>query len=319
MFEVFYLLDNQIKKEVASYEKLLELSKSKIKFWIDIVDATPDEISRLGDIFELHPVTIEDFADEGTRVKIEVFENYTFIVLYTLSMEDRLTKYEYDVLISENFIITKDTRKDSKILGKLKNDDKALYKILNKGPDFLLHMIMDKIIDAYFCIIEDLDVTVEKIEDELFEKGNKESLKKVIELKRDVSLFKRIVVSEREELLGLLRKESLFVADETKIYFRDNYDSIISIFDSLDSMRDSLIGIQDTYLSYTSNILNEIMKVLTIIATIMMPLTLISGIYGMNFEYMPELKWRYGYYITLTLMFIIGSVMLYYFRKKEWL
>ncbi|KYC53686.1 MAG: Magnesium transport protein CorA [Candidatus Methanofastidiosum methylothiophilum] len=319
MFEVFYLLDNQIKKEVASYEKLLELSKSKIKFWIDIVDATPDEISRLGDIFELHPVTIEDFADEGTRVKIEVFENYTFIVLYTLSMEDRLTKYEYDVLISENFIITKDTRKDSKILGKLKNDDKALYKILNKGPDFLLHMIMDKIIDAYFCIIEDLDVTVEKIEDELFEKGNKESLKKVIELKRDVSLFKRIVVSEREELLGLLRKESLFVADETKIYFRDNYDSIISIFDSLDSMRDSLIGIQDTYLSYTSNRLNEIMKVLTIIATIMMPLTLISGIYGMNFEYMPELKWRYGYYITLTLMFIIGSVMLYYFRKKEWL
>lgn len=319
MFEVFYLLDNQIKKEVASYEKLLELSKSKIKFWIDIVDATPDEISRLGDIFELHPVTIEDFADEGTRVKIEVFENYTFIVLYTLSMEDRLTKYEYDVLISENFIITKDTRKDSKILGKLKNDDKALYKILNKGPDFLLHMIMDKIIDAYFCIIEDLDVTVEKIEDELFEKGNKESLKKVIELKRDVSLFKRIVVSEREELLGLLRKESLFVADETKIYFRDNYDSIISIFDSLDSMRDSLIGIQDTYLSYTSNKLNEIMKVLTIIATIMMPLTLISGIYGMNFEYMPELKWRYGYYITLTLMFIIGSVMLYYFRKKEWL
>ena len=319
MFEVFYLLDNQIKKEVASYEKLLELSKSKIKFWIDIVDATPDEISRLGDIFELHPVTIEDFADEGTRVKIEVFENYTFIVLYTLSMEDRLNKYEYDVLISENFIITKDTRKDSKILGKLKNDDKALYKILNKGPDFLLHMIMDKIIDAYFCIIEDLDVTVEKIEDELFEKGNKESLKKVIELKRDVSLFKRIVVSEREELLGLLRKESLFVADETKIYFRDNYDSIISIFDSLDSMRDSLIGIQDTYLSYTSNRLNEIMKVLTIIATIMMPLTLISGIYGMNFEYMPELKWRYGYYITLTLMFIIGSVMLYYFRKKEWL
>ena len=119
--------------------------------------------------------------------------------------------------------------------------------------------------------------------------------------------------------MGLLRKESIFVSEKTKIYFRDNYDSIISIFDSLDSMKDSLIGIQDTYLSYTSNRLNEIMKVLTIIATIMMPLTLISGIYGMNFEFMPELKSPYGYYATLLLMLTIVLFMLYYFKKKEWM
>ncbi|HNZ87939.1 MAG TPA: magnesium/cobalt transporter CorA, partial [Methanofastidiosum sp.] len=194
-----------------------------------------------------------------------------------------------------------------------------LSKILGKGPDFLLHMVMDKVIDNYFKIIETLDVTIEKIEEELFETGSKECLLKVIDLKKDVSLFKRIVVSEREELLGLLRKESLFVTDETKIYFRDNYDSIISIFDSLDSMKDSLIGIQDTYLSYTSNRLNEIMKVLTIIATIMMPLTLISGIYGMNFDFMPELRSPFGYYAVLFLMLVIGLSMVYYFKKKGWM
>ncbi|NMC57988.1 MAG: magnesium/cobalt transporter CorA [Candidatus Methanofastidiosa archaeon] len=318
MYEIFYI-DKEIKREKASIERLYELIRLGFKLWIDLVDSTKDEISNLGDLFNLHPVTIQDLTDEGTRVKIEVFENYNFIVLYNLCTKERLTRYEYDVVIGENFVITKDTRDNINLLDKLKNDDKELSKILKKGPDFLLHIIMDKIIDAYFCIIEDLDVTVEKIEDELFESGSKDCIIKVIELKRDVSLFKRIVVSEREELLGLLRKESIFVSEKTKIYFRDNYDSIISIFDSLDSMKDSLIGIQDTYLSYTSNRLNEIMKVLTIIATIMMPLTLISGIYGMNFEFMPELKSPYGYYATLLLMLTIGLFMLYYFKKKEWM
>ncbi|HRZ19442.1 MAG TPA: magnesium/cobalt transporter CorA [Methanofastidiosum sp.] len=318
MYEVFYL-DEGIKREKASYERLLELSKLNFKLWIDLVDTTQDEIAKLGSIFDLHPVTVEDLADEGTRVKIEIFDNYNFIVLYNLCMEERLIRYEYDVVIGENFIITKDTSGDAKLFGKLRNDDKALSKILGKGPDFLLHMVMDKVIDNYFKIIETLDVTIEKIEEELFETGSKECLLKVIDLKKDVSLFKRIVVSEREELLGLLRKESLFVTDETKIYFRDNYDSIISIFDSLDSMKDSLIGIQDTYLSYTSNRLNEIMKVLTIIATIMMPLTLISGIYGMNFDFMPELRSPFGYYAVLFLMLVIGLSMVYYFKKKGWM
>ena len=318
MYEVFYL-NKEVKREKASFERLSELNKLGSTVWIDLVDATQEEISKLGDLFDLHPVTVEDLADEGTRVKIEVFDNYAFIVLYNLCIEERLTRYEYDFVMGENFVITKDCRADFKLLGKLKNDDKALSKILGKGPDFLLHMVMDKIIDNYFKIIENLDVTIEKAEDELFDTGSKECLIKVIELKKDVSLFKRIVVSEREELLGLLRKESLFVSDETKIYFRDNYDSIISIFDSLDSMKDSLIGIQDTYLSYTSNRLNEIMKVLTIIATIMMPLTLISGIYGMNFDFMPELRSPYGYYAVLSLMLIIGLSMVYYFKKKEWM
>jgi magnesium transporter len=167
--------------------------------------------------------------------------------------------------------------------------------------------------------LDRLDIIVEETEDQLFNSGEKECIMKVIELKRDVSLFKRVVVSVREELLGLLRKESMFVSEETKIYFRDNYDSIISIFDSLDSMRDSLIGIQDTYLSFTSNKLNEIMKVLTIIATIMMPLTLITGIYGMNFDFMPELRSPYGYYAVLLLMLTIGLSMVYYFRKRRWM
>ena len=318
MFEVFYLA-GEIQREIASPERLKELVEKGVRLWIDLVDSTNEEISFLGDIFDLHPVTIDDLSDEGTRVKIEVFDNYNFIVLYHLFMDTRINKYEYDVVIGNNFIITKDTRKEIKILEKIKNDKKALLKIMNKGPDFLLHVIMDRIIDSYFLILDRLDIILEETEDGLFNGGDKDCILKVIELKRDVSLFKRIVVSEREELLGLLRKESMFVSDETKIYFRDNYDSVISIFDSLDSMRDSLIGIQDTYLSFTSNKLNEVMKVLTIIATIMMPLTLITGIYGMNFEFMPELKSPYGYYSVLLLMLTIGLSMVYYFKRKNWM
>lgn len=168
MYEIFYI-DKEIKREKASIERLYELIRLGFKLWIDLVDSTKDEISNLGDLFNLHPVTIQDLTDEGTRVKIEVFENYNFIVLYNLCTKERLTRYEYDVVIGENFVITKDTRDNINLLDKLKNDDKELSKILKKGPDFLLHIIMDKIIDAYFCIIEDLDVTVEKIEDELFE------------------------------------------------------------------------------------------------------------------------------------------------------
>jgi len=318
MFEVFYL-EGEIQREIASPERLKELVEKGTRLWIDLIDSTNADISYLGDLFDLHPVTVEDLSDEGTRVKIEVFDNYNFIVLYNVFMDTRINKYEYDVVIGDNYIITKDMRKEIKILEKIKNDKKALLKILNKGPDFLLHIIMDRIIDSYFLILDRLDIIVEETEDELFNGGDKECIMKVITLKRDVSLFKRIVVSEREELLGLLRKESMFVSDETKIYFRDNYDSIISIFDSLDSMRDSLIGIQDTYLSYTSNKLNEIMKVLTIIATIMMPLTLITGIYGMNFEFMPELKSPYGYYSVLLVMLAIGLSMVYYFKRKLWM
>jgi len=318
MFEVFYLEDG-IKREIAAPERLKELITSGARLWVDLVDSTSEEISYIGNILDLHPVTVDDLNDEGTRVKIEVFENYNFIVLYNLFMDTRINKYEYDVVIGNNFIITKDARKEIRILEKIKKDEKALLKILEKGPDFLLHIIMDRVIDSYFSILDRLDIILEETEDGLFDGGDRECIMKVIELKRDVSLFKRIVVSEREELLGLLRKESMFVSDETKIYFRDNYDSIISIFDSLDSMRDSLIGIQDTYLSFTSNKLNEVMKVLTIIATIMMPLTLITGIYGMNFEFMPELKSPYGYYSILLLMLTIGLSMVYYFKRKGWM
>jgi len=318
MFEVFYL-DGEIKREVAPPERLKDLFGSGAKLWIDLVDSTKEEVKYLGEILDLHPVSIEDLSDEGTRVKIEFFDDYNFIVLYNICYDTKIKKYEYDIVMGKDYIITKDLGKEIKLLENIKRDQKDLFKILSKGPDFLLHIIMDRIIDSYFLILDKLDIITEETEDKLFDDGEKACMKKVIELKRDVSLFKRIVVSEREELLGLLRKESLFVSDESKIYLRDNYDSIISIFESLDSMRDSLIGIQDTYLSFTSNRLNEIMKVLTIIATIMMPLTLITGIYGMNFDIMPELRSPYGYYSVLLLMLAIGLSMVYYFRKKGWM
>ncbi|NYT14081.1 MAG: hypothetical protein GKC01_06185, partial [Candidatus Methanofastidiosa archaeon] len=170
MFEVFYL-EGEIQREIASPERLKELVEKGTRLWIDLVDSTDEEISYLGDLFELHPVTVEDLSDEGTRVKIEVFDNYNFIVLYNLFMDIRINKYEYDIVIGNNYIITKDLRKEIKILEKIKNDEKALMKILSKGPDFLLHIIMDRIIDSYFLILDRLDIIVEETEDKLFNEG----------------------------------------------------------------------------------------------------------------------------------------------------
>jgi magnesium transporter len=187
------------------------------------------------------------------------------------------------------------------------------------GIDFLLYALMDAIIDNYFIILEKVGDEIENIEELILEDPATEVMKRLYMLKRNVVLLRRTIWPIREVVGFLERTDSRLVKEETKIYFRDLYDHSIQVIENIESLRDLIAGMVDIYLSTISNRMNQVMKVLTIIATIFIPLTFIAGVYGMNFLNMPELEWKFGYPLVLFLMLMIGIFMLYLFKRKKWL
>ena len=187
------------------------------------------------------------------------------------------------------------------------------------GADYLAYSLIDAIVDNYFAILEGIGERIEGLEEELVSNPKKETLHRIHELKREMIFLRKAVWPLREVISTLQRGDSPLIKNTTAIYLRDVYDHTIQVIDAIETSREMLSGMLDIYLSSISNRMNEIMKFLTIIGTIFIPLTFIVGIYGMNFEFMPELNWRYGYFAIMTFMFAIGIIMLFYFKKKKWL
>jgi magnesium transporter len=181
-----------------------------------------------------------------------------------------------------------------------------------------VHAIIDSIVDNYFILLEKLEEKIEFLEDDLLKKPTPVMLQAIHELKRELILLRKSLWPLREAISALERSDSPLISESTGIYFKDIFDHVIAVIDSVETFRDMLSGMLDIYLSSVSNRLNQVMKVLTIIATIFMPLTFLAGVYGMNFQYMPELTWRWGYFGVLGIMLVIALSMLYYFRKKKW-
>jgi len=187
------------------------------------------------------------------------------------------------------------------------------------GADYLAYALLDAIIDSYFGILEEIGDRIEAVEDELIEQATPRTLVRINWLKREVALVRKAVGPMREVMMRLERGETGLITESTLVFLRDAYDHIVHLGDTIETYRDLLAGMLDTYLSTVSNRMNEIMKVLTIIATVFIPLTFVAGIYGMNFQYMPELQWRFGYPAVLVLMLAVGVWMLAYFRRRRWL
>jgi magnesium transporter len=192
-------------------------------------------------------------------------------------------------------------------------------KIRRSGADYLAYSLMDLVVDQYFLILEDLGETIENLEEELVAAPSPQTIHQIHRLKRDMIILRRSVWPLREVLSQLERRESPLIQEATAIYLKDVYDHVIQVIDTIETFREMLSGMLDVYLSSMSNRLNEIMKVLTIIATIFIPLTFIAGLYGMNFKHMPELEWRWGYFMVLGVMGLMCFGMLVYFKKKKWL
>jgi len=310
-------------KEVNNIEEAVSFRKNSSVTWLNVDGVhQPEIIEQVGKSFGVHPLVLEDIANTGQRPKMEDFEDYIFVVLRMLRFdeEENQTKTEQiSMVLGPDFVVSFQEREGDVfdiIRERLRGNKGRIRKM---GADYLAYSLIDAIVDNYFMVLEKLGEAIEEIEDKLVVNPRSETLQIIHDLKRETVFLRKSVWPLREVVSRLERSESPLISKSTFVYLRDVYDHTIQVMDSVDTFRDMLSGMLDIYLSSVSNRMNEVMKVLTVIATIFIPLTFIAGIYGMNFKVMPELEQPWGYPAVLMLMLTIAFVMLVYFRRKKWL
>jgi magnesium transporter len=314
---------NVEEKQISTIEECFHLKTTPTVTWINIDGLHEVEtIEKLGKKFELHPLLLEDVVSTGQRPKFEDFEKYAFVVLRMLSYSEEMQTVESEqvsIVLGPNFVISFQERLGDvfeHIRERIRN---AKGRIRKMGPDYLAYALVDAIVDNYFGILEKVGERIELMEEELVANPTQNTLQQIHTLKREMISLRKSVWPLRELISGMQRSESTLIDESTGIYLRDVYDHTIQVIDTIESFRDMVSGMLDIYLSSISNKMNAVMKVLTIIATIFIPLTFVAGIYGMNFEHMPELKWRWGYLAVWLVMGAVFILMLVYFKRKKWL
>lgn len=304
--------------------------KAKDEFvWIDMWQPTDTEANKiLKDIFKFHPLAIEDclkYLNKNEDVhlpKIEDYEYYLFLVFNGISVSDDFTHYKQFSLscfIGHNFIITvhNETGKNF-ILASV--NEQLREAILKKGPDYALHIILDSLVDRYYPVLDYIEEEIDKVEDFVFKmQSSNLTLQKILNMKKQLIKIRRIASYQKEILFKLYRGEYDLISSEESMYYRNVYDHLVRIVDSAESYRDVVTSMLDSYLSIVNNNMNNIMKRLTIIATIILPLNLITGIYGMNFDHMPFLHSETGFFASIGVMVAIIVLMLVIFRKAGWI
>jgi len=291
--------------------------------WIDVSGlADVGHLEWLGECFKLHPLVLEDILNVDQRPKIEDYEDYLYIVIKTISSQpgvDEIVAAQISLILGANFVLS--FHEDNEDLFKTIRERiiTAKGRIRKAGADYLAYALMDLIVDNYFVTLEQFGDQVEFMEDEVVRQPVPATLQTVHHLKNHMIILRRSLWPLREVIARLERRESPLIQDATAVYFKDVYDHTIIAIDTVETYRDILSGLLDIYLSSVSNRLNEVMKVLTIIATIFMPLTFLAGLYGMNFKYMPELEWHYGYFAVVVFMVLVSGCMVLYFKKRKWI
>ena len=316
-------------KAVKKIEECFSFKEKDSVTWINLDGVYETElIEKIGMKFGLHPLILEDIVNTGQRPKIEDFENYIFIALKMLSYNESKSEIESEqvsLILGSNFVISFQEKEGDvfdSIRARIRNSKGRIRKM---KADYLAYTLLDAIIDNYFIIIEKLGERIEGIEDKLIKESTPETLRVIHSLKQDTIFLRKSVWPLREVINGLERSENELIQESTNVFLRDVYDHTIQVIDGIETFRDTVSGMLDIYLSSVSNKMNETMKVLTIIATIFIPITFVAGIYGMNFNpeisiwNMPELNWRYGYLFACGVMLLIALSMVLYFRRKKWL
>lgn len=280
------------------------------------------EIETIGQLYDLHPLVLEDIVNTSQRPKIDEYEHYLFIVLKMMYYDknENVVIEQVSLILGKNYVISFqeaegdvfDTVRDRIRYGK--------GRVRNLNSDYLLYILIDAIVDHYFSIIETLGNKIEDLENDLFAGNAKASINvEVQQLKREILKVRRAIFPLREVISRIEKMEHPLIYKRTITYYRDVYDHLIQVAENIDIYREMIWSLMDMYMTSISNRMNEVMKVLTIIATIFIPLTFIAGIYGMNFEYIPELKYKYSYFILWGIMIALFIGMLFYFKKKKWL
>lgn len=290
--------------------------------WINVDGVhSVDVVERLGAAFGIHPLFLEDVLNTNQRPKIEDFGSYVYAVLKMLSVrsDGGVDSEQVSLLFGDRWLITFQEGKAGDVFDPVRRwirENRG--RICRLGPDYLAYSLVDVIVDNYFGVVERLGDRLDALEDRLLARAERDDLRQLHELRVELVTLRRAAWPVREVVAGLQRSGSALIREPTQVYLRDVHDHAIQIIDTLDTYRDLSAGLLEIYLTNASNRLNEVMKVLTIIATIFIPLTFIVGIYGMNFDVMPELRWRWGYPAVMLLMAGIAGGMVWYFRRKRW-
>ncbi len=301
----------------------LTLPAAPARIWIDVGGIhRPEIIEALGQRLALHPLLLEDVMNTDQRPKLDDYGTYGYVVLKMLcpgARREDIQVEQVSLIFGPQFLVSFQEN-GSDVFDPIRERLRAgKGRLRQAGPDYLLYSLMDAVVDRYFGVLEALGEKVETLQDALLADAKPEMLKDIHTLKRELLFLRRAVWPLREVLNGLQRMDTPLVQEATKPFLRDLHDHVVQTMDTIETLREMTSGMLDIYLSSVSYRLNAVMKVLTVIATIFMPLTFIVGIYGMNFDYMPELRWPWGYPAVLAVMSVIGGGMLVAFKKKGWL
>lgn len=294
--------------------------------WIN-VDGIQDLnlLNYIGERFNLHPLVLEDIANTSQRPKMEDYGEYIYLVLRMLYYRDgqkELLSEQVSLIVGKDYVLSIQEGDKNRfdvfesVRDRIRN---GIGKIRKLGPDILMYSLIDAIVDNYFIVLEGLDDKIEEIEGVLTNNGKEDTLQLIQSLKREALTLHKAIWPLREVTSSLQRDEITIIRPTTQIFLRDVYDHVVQLMDTTETIRDILSGMLDIYLSTLSNRMNEVMKVLTIISTVFIPLTFIAGVYGMNFRFMPELNSPIAYPLIWVIMIAVALLMLRYFKRKKWL
>jgi magnesium transporter len=291
--------------------------------WINVAGVHDAGVVRaVGSRYGLHPLVAEDVMNTDTRPKMEDYPEALFFILKMLSYhEDRehIEAEQVSLFLRGNVVVSFQERPRDVFDPVRERIEQRQGRVCDRGADYLAYALLDQVVDNYFLVLEHLGDRIERAEEEVLAGAGGDLLEVIYRLRRELIFVRKCVWPLREVVSGLLRERRELITDDTRDYLRDVHDHTIQIIDTLESFREMLAGMVDVHLSMISNRMNEVMKVLTVIATIFIPLTFVAGIYGMNFEHMPELEWRWAYPVCLGAMALIAAGMLAHFRRKRWL
>ncbi|HEX8287122.1 MAG TPA: magnesium/cobalt transporter CorA [Pyrinomonadaceae bacterium] len=299
------------------------LSNPNNTVWIDMESPTVEDEDILLNLFKFHYLTIEDARETRNHPKVEAFPNYLFFIVHGVKNDTNSYNFvtkELDGYLGKNYVVTYHYEKFRSV-DAVKRQIRSTPYICSRGADYLLHQILDQIVDLYIPVVDDFDIAVNELEERIFRMKNADNsiLEEIMDFKRSVNRLIRISSKQLNVLYRLSHGEFPLINQNILPFYRDVYDHLQRVSDLAENYRDLVSGLLDIHFSIVANKTNDVMKIMTIISTIMLPLSVIAGIYGMNFENMPELRTKYGYFLTLGLMFIVAMGLLIYFWRKGWI
>jgi magnesium transporter len=326
MTVIDYSADHFKEKDIEHVEELAPYCDTPSVTWINIEGLNDIPLlEALGREFDIHPLTLEDVLNCGQRPKLEDYGSYHFVVMKSLrlSADNLLELEQISFILAEHFVITIQEIPGDSFEAVRERLRKGKGQIRAAGPDYLTYALIDALIDEFFPVLEKYGERLEALEDIVIRKATPETLNEIHQIKRELLMVRRAAWPEREVINALQREGNDLIRPETRVFLRDCYDHTIQVIDMIETYRDLAGGLLEVYLSSVSNRMNEIMKVLTIISTIFIPLNFIAGVYGMNFDTrspynMPELGWTYGYPAVLCVMAAVAAMLIFYFRRKGW-